>query len=90
MTPSDGSAPSGPLSSGNTSRDEPAKPPEAGTKEHREQQELRARERRRRRIDEVFGTVLPATTDDEREPGEPGGFSAEHYRANRPPHHVSR
>ncbi len=46
----------------------------------------RARARRRRRIDEVFGDVLPTTTRDEREPGRRGGFSLEHYRASRPPH----
>jgi hypothetical protein len=48
------------------------------------------RERRRaqrRRLDEIFGDVLPATPDDEREPGERPGFDAEYYRRNRPPHH---
>ncbi len=90
MTPSEGSAPSGPVSSGGTSGDRPVNPPDAGSTEHREQQERRARERRKRRVDKVFGTVLPAITDDEREPGERGGFSAEHYRANRPPHHVGQ
>lgn len=46
----------------------------------------RAAARRRRRIDEVFGDVLPSTTDDERESGHRGGFSLEHYRSSRPPH----
>ncbi|MEO7126283.1 MAG: hypothetical protein ABI034_09170 [Nakamurella sp.] len=42
--------------------------------------------RRRRRIDQIFGDVLPDTTSDEREPGHHGGFSLEHYRASKPPH----
>jgi hypothetical protein len=46
----------------------------------------RAEARRRRRIDEVFGDVLPTTTRDERDPGQHDGFSPEHYRASRPPH----
>lgn len=46
----------------------------------------RAEARRRRRLDEVFGDVLPTTTRDEREPGGRGGFSLEHYRASKPPH----
>jgi len=50
-----------------------------------EQRERRRAERRR--LDEIFGDVLPATTDDEREPGERPGFDAEYYRRNRPPHH---
>ena len=41
----------------------------------------------RRRLDEIFGDVFPATTEDEREPGERRGFDADYYRANRPPHH---
>jgi hypothetical protein len=40
----------------------------------------------RRRLDEVFGDVLPATTSDEREPGE-GGGTEEQLLADRPPHH---
>lgn len=50
-------------------------------------------ERRRvdqRRIDEVFGDVLPDTTSDERTPGQHGGFSEAHYRNQRPPHHVAQ
>jgi hypothetical protein len=45
----------------------------------------------RRRLDEVFGDVLPATTSDEREPGEGGGAEGggtdEQLLADRPPHH---
>jgi hypothetical protein len=51
-----------------------------------EDRERRRREQRRR-LDEIFGDVLPATTDDERDPGERTGFDAEYYRRNRPPHH---
>lgn len=40
----------------------------------------------RRRLDEVFGDVLPDTTGDEREPGEPSE-SDEQLLADRPPHH---
>lgn len=51
--------------------------------------------RRRRRLDEVFGDVMPSVTVDELgidEPvrdGQPGGFGAadEELRANRPPHY---
>jgi hypothetical protein len=46
----------------------------------------RAEARRRCRVDEVFGDVLPTTTRDERDPGRRGGFSLEHYRASKPPH----
>jgi hypothetical protein len=41
----------------------------------------------RRRLDEVFGEVLPRVTSDERDPGERFGMDAEFYRSNRPPHH---
>lgn len=41
----------------------------------------------RRRLDEVFGEVLPQLPSDEREPGEASGMDAEFYRSNRPPHH---
>lgn len=78
MTTSEGAGPSGAVPRG-----EPGQPDD----EQRSEQERRARARRRRHIDDVFGTVLPAVTNDERAPGERGGFSAEHYRANRPPHH---
>lgn len=47
-------------------------------------------EQMRRRIEEIFGDVLPATTSDERgdddpRPGDAAGD--EWLRANRPPHH---
>ncbi len=39
-------------------------------------------------LDDIFGDVLPDTTDDERDPGSAGGqFSDQWYRENRPPHH---
>lgn len=42
----------------------------------------------RRRLDEVFGDVLPSTTSDERDNGEDRGAGAdEELLANRPPHH---
>jgi hypothetical protein len=49
-------------------------------------------ERLRRRLDEVFGDVLPDTTADERDDRDPrdatGGRAAdEELLANRPPHH---
>lgn len=50
----------------------------------------RRRARARRRLDAVFGEVLPTVTGDERAPGEHGGFDAAHYRRERPPHHVAR
>jgi hypothetical protein len=40
----------------------------------------------RRRLDEVFGDVLPVTTSDEREPGETGDTD-DQLLADRPPHH---
>ena len=40
----------------------------------------------RRRLDEVFGDVLPATTSDEREPGE-ARDTDDQFLADRPPHH---
>jgi hypothetical protein len=43
-------------------------------------------DRVRRRLDEVFGDVLPDTTSDEREPGEADGPD-EQLLADRPPHH---
>lgn len=42
---------------------------------------------RRRRLDEVFGDVLPETTSDEREPGEESRSSDEWLRRQVPPHH---
>lgn len=43
-------------------------------------------ERLRRRLDEVFGDVLPSTTSDERD-DRPPAASDEELLANRPPHH---
>jgi hypothetical protein len=40
----------------------------------------------RRRLDEVFGDVLPSTTSDERDDRPDRGDDAE-LLANRPPHH---
>lgn len=47
-------------------------------------------EQMRRRIEEIFGDVLPVTTSDERGDDEPRRDDAsgdEWLRANRPPHH---
>ncbi|MEV7550550.1 hypothetical protein AB0N89_13070 [Amycolatopsis sp. NPDC089917] len=41
----------------------------------------------RRRVDEIFGDVLPDTTSDEREPGQRAPDSDSWYLENRPPHH---
>jgi hypothetical protein len=40
----------------------------------------------RRRLDKVFGDVLPVTTGDERDDPEPPG-AEENLLAERPPHH---
>jgi hypothetical protein len=42
---------------------------------------------RRRRVDEIFGDVLPETTSDERDPERRSGLPDDWYRENRPPHH---
>ena len=43
---------------------------------------------RRRRLDEVFGDVLPETTSDERDDGEAGGDASVRWlREQVPPHH---
>lgn len=42
---------------------------------------------RERRLDEVFGEVLPSTTSDERDPGRDEPEPDEWYEHNRPPHH---
>jgi hypothetical protein len=45
---------------------------------------------RRRRLAEVFGDVLPDTTSDEREPGDPTADDSardDWYRDQVPPHH---
>jgi hypothetical protein len=46
-------------------------------------------EEQRRRIAEVFGDVLPATTSDERDDREdaPGRAGDDRFLADRPPHH---
>jgi len=41
----------------------------------------------RRKLDEVFGEVLPETTRDERDPEPSGGLPDDWYLENRPPHH---
>jgi hypothetical protein len=43
-------------------------------------------DRMRRRLDEVFGDVLPSTTSDERD-DEPPRTTDEALLADRPPHH---
>jgi len=42
----------------------------------------------RRLLDQIFGDVLPDTTNDERDAGSgSGSYSEQWYRENRPPHH---
>ncbi|MFD8492299.1 hypothetical protein [Amycolatopsis sp. NPDC059657] len=41
----------------------------------------------KRRLDEVFGDVLPETTSDERDPRPSNTDSDSWYLENRPPHH---
>lgn len=45
--------------------------------------------KRKKRLAEIFGDVLPDTTSDEREPRRPDGGDAseEWLEAQRPPHH---
>jgi hypothetical protein len=44
--------------------------------------------RERRRLDEVFGEILPTVTGDERDPEPADEAERERwYRENRPPHH---
>lgn len=43
--------------------------------------------RDRRRIDEVFGEVLPETTSDERDPSAAPDDTDRWHLENRPPHH---
>ena len=43
-----------------------------------------------RRLDEVFGDVLPETTSDERDPDRRRGDGDSWYEENRPPHHEDR
>ncbi|MFD2417246.1 hypothetical protein [Amycolatopsis pigmentata] len=44
-------------------------------------------DRDRRRLDAVFGEVLPETTSDERENREPDRDRDAWFEENRPPHH---
>ena len=43
-----------------------------------------------RRLDEVFGEVLPETTSDERDPERRRDSNDSWYEENRPPHHEDR
>jgi hypothetical protein len=43
-----------------------------------------------RRLDEVFGDVLPETTSDERDPDRRSRDGDSWYEENRPPHHEDR
>ncbi|MFC4942020.1 hypothetical protein [Pseudonocardia sp. GCM10023141] len=48
-------------------------------------------DRVRRRLEEVFGDVLPSTTRDEQDDDpRPPGTGDEELLADRPPHHVER
>jgi len=44
-------------------------------------------DQRRRRLAEIFGEVLPETTEDDREPGEDSRTSEEWLKRQVPPHH---
>ncbi|MBK1785492.1 hypothetical protein [Prauserella cavernicola] len=55
--------------------------------EHEADQPPETPRRSRKRIDEVFGDVLPETTSDERDPKPTGPASDDWYLENRPPHH---
>ncbi|RSM63612.1 hypothetical protein DMH03_09795 [Amycolatopsis sp. WAC 01376] len=46
-----------------------------------------SRAEKQRRVDEIFGDVLPDTTSDEREPGQRSPDSDSWFLENRPPHH---
>ncbi|MGW3467489.1 hypothetical protein ACWDKQ_03255 [Saccharopolyspora sp. NPDC000995] len=48
-----------------------------------------AERKRRRRLAEIFGDVLPETTSDDR-PDRTAGDGERWYRENRPPHHDAR
>lgn len=43
--------------------------------------------KRARKLDEIFGDVLPETTSDEREPDATRSSRDGWYHENRPPHH---
>jgi hypothetical protein len=49
--------------------------------------EDKRRSARRRRVDDIFGDVLPETTSDEREPERRTPDPDSWYLENRPPHH---
>jgi hypothetical protein len=52
-----------------------------------QQRDPKASSEQRRRVDEIFGDVLPETTSDERDPDRRTGLPDDWYRENRPPHH---
>jgi hypothetical protein len=52
-----------------------------------EQRDPQTSSEQRRRVDEIFGDVLPETTSDERDPDRRTGLPDDWYRENRPPHH---
>lgn len=52
-----------------------------------QQRDPKAGSEQRRRVDEIFGDVLPETTSDERDPDRRTGLPDDWYRENRPPHH---
>jgi hypothetical protein len=52
-----------------------------------QQRDPKANSEQRRRVDEIFGDVLPETTSDERDPDRRTGLPDDWYRENRPPHH---
>ncbi|AIG73653.1 Hypothetical protein AJAP_03640 [Amycolatopsis japonica] len=52
-----------------------------------EDEDKRSAAAAKRRVDEIFGDVLPDTTSDEREPGRRTPDSDSWFLENRPPHH---
>ncbi|MCR6484055.1 hypothetical protein M8542_14625 [Amycolatopsis sp. OK19-0408] len=52
-----------------------------------QERDPKTRSEQRRRVDEIFGDVLPETTSDERDAGGRAGLPDDWYRENRPPHH---
>lgn len=52
-----------------------------------DQQARIERLRRKRRLAEIFGDVLPESTSDDRAEHERGGDPGRWYRENTPPHH---
>lgn len=63
---------------------EPAQQPDPDPEQ---EQEPEAGWKRRRRLAEVFGDVLPETTRDERDPDRAGRGSDQWLREQVPPHH---